>query len=487
MTNSLELLRLADSLDRQGFYRLAQEAEESAQEQAASQQESKENTSDFYGLTGNTAELYSAYNYLRQLVNLGFKSQYFQQIITSYKLTSVDQMINVFAKLGNTKAAELFKLIGNNKFLAARQGKLLSYLKTFEPGALFTAEEMKILQNATKYNAPAIGSGLNTLERFKNLTGISEEVINANPSKFRDVLRFMNNGQMDEASKVLKTIKGLEANQIDAIMFNSKAIKSEIQVAENVLKFDKATMQKGNGVFTALKAMAAEIPVIGKVIQVLEWGMSKGLPILGIIAGAVEVIAYSNQLKSAAEEDKADIRMDIAQGVINIIGNACMLVPVAAPVGTIILGLNLAADLVQGKSKDWMAQAEGFDNAEQMKKTKQIAEQDLSVVSSNPEVTKVMDFIIQKNWVYFESPARYKNEISQALMPNNALATAGGLFGSDKNANFWKWSGNTNSPEYLEFVQSLTQLKKKLFDSFRQPRQMTQRTSCRIKVKLKYA
>ena len=72
-------------------------------------------------------------------------------------------------------------------------------------------------------------------------------------------------------------------------------------------------------------------------------------------------------------------------------------------------------------------------------------------------------------------------------MPNNALATAGGLFGSDKNANFWKWSGNTNSPEYLEFVQSLTQLKKKLFDSFRQPRQMTQRTSCRIKVKLKYA
>jgi hypothetical protein len=98
-----------------------------------------------------------------------------------------------------------------------------------------------------------------------------------------------------------------------------------------------------------------------------------------------------------------------------------------------------------------------------------------------------MDFIIQKNWVYFESPARYKNEISQALMPNNALATAGGLFGSDKNANFWKWSGNTNSPEYLEFVQSLTQLKKKLFDSFRRPVQMTQRTSCRIKVKLKYA
>lgn len=485
MTNSLELLRLADSLDRQGFYRLAQEAEESAQEQAASQQELQENTSNFYGMTGNTAELYSAYNYLRQLVNLGFKSQYFQQIITSYKLTSVDQMINVFAKLGNTKAAELFKLIGNNKFLAARQGKLLSYLKTFEPGALFTAEEMKILQNATRSYAP----GFNSIARFKQLGNISQEVINANPSKFRDVLRFMGNGQMEEASKVLKTIKGLEANQIDAIMFNSKAIKSEIQVAENVLKFDKATMQKGNGVFTALKTMAAEIPVIGKVIQVLEWGMSKGLPILGIIAGFVEVVAYSNQLKSAAEEDKADIRMDIAQGVINIIGNGLMLFPnpIAQSAGGIILGLNLAADLVQGKSKDWMAQAEGFDNADQMKKTKQIAEQDLSVVSSNPEVTKVMDFIIQKNWVYFESPARYKNEISQALMPNNALGTASGLFSSDKNANFWKWSGNTNSPEYLEFVQSLTQLKKKLFDSFRQPRQMTQRTSCIIKVKLKYA
>ena len=181
--------------------------------------------------------------------------------------------------------------------------------------------------------------------------------------------------------------------------------------------------------------------------------------------------------------------MDIAQGVINIIGNILMLVPnpIAQSAGGIILGLNLAADVVQGKSKDWMAQAEGFDNAEQMKQTKQIAEQDLSVVSSNPEVTKAMDYLIKKNWVYFESPARYKNEISQKLMPNNALADIGGLYGSDRNANFWKWSGNTNSPEYLEFVQSLTQLKKKLFDSFRQPRQMTQRTSCRVKIKLKYA
>jgi hypothetical protein len=181
--------------------------------------------------------------------------------------------------------------------------------------------------------------------------------------------------------------------------------------------------------------------------------------------------------------------MDIAQGVINVVGNSLMLVPnpIAQSAGGIILGLNFAADLVQGQSKNWMARAEGFENAEQMNKTKQIAEQDLSVVSSNPEVTKVMDHIIQKNWVYFADPVRYKNEISQALMPNNALATAGGLFGSDRNANFWKWSGNTNSPEYLEFVQSLTQLKKKLFDSFRPARQMNPRTSCRIKVKLKYA
>jgi hypothetical protein len=480
MTNSLELLRLADSLDRQGFYKLAQEAE-----QAAQQQEYQENASDVYGMAGDTAELYSAYNFMRQLVGLGLNSQYFQQIITTYKLTSIDQMINIFAKLGNTKAAELFKSISNSKFFAARQGKLLSYLKTFEPGALFTVEEMKILQNATRSYAPAFKS----ISRFKQLGNIPQEIINANPSKFRDVLRFIGNGQMEEASNVLKTIKGLEANQIDAIMFNSRAIKSEIQAAENVLKFDKATMQKGNGVFTALKAMAAEIPVIGKVIQVLEWGMSKGLPILGIIAGLVEIVAYSNQLKSAPEEEKADIRMDIAQGVINVVGNSLMLVPnpIAQSAGGIILGLNFAADLVQGQSKNWMAQAEGFENAEQMNKTKQIAEQDLSVVSSNPEVTKVMDHIIQKNWVYFADPVRYKNEISQALMPNNALATAGGLFGSDRNANFWKWSGNTNSPEYLEFVQSLTQLKKKLFDSFRPARQMNPRTSCRIKVKLKYA
>jgi len=477
MTNSIELLRLADSLDRQGFYKLAQEAE-----QAAQQQEYQENASDVYGMAGDTAELYSAYNFMRQLVGLGLNSQYFQQIITTYKLTSIDQMINIFAKLGNTKAAELFKSISNSKFFAARQGKLLSYLKTFEPGALFTVEEMKILQNATRSYAPAF----NSISRLKQLGNHSQEIINPNPSKFRVVLRNMGNGQMEEASNVLKTIKGLEANQIDAIMFNSKAIKSEIQAAENVLKFDKATMQKGNGVFTALKAMAAEIPVIGKVIQVLEFGMSKGLPILGIIAGAVEVVAYYNQLKSAPEEEKADIRMDIAQGVINVIGNVLMLTP-AAPLGSIILGLNFAADLVQGQSKNWMARAEGFENAEQMKQTKQIAEQDLSVVSSNPEVTKVMDHIIQKNWVYFADPVRYKNEISQALMPNNALATAGGLFGSDSNANFWKWSGKTNSPEYLEFVQSLTQLKKKLFDSFRPAGQMNPRTSCRIKVKLKYA
>jgi len=317
--------------------------------------------------------------------------------------------------------------------------------------------------------------------------GLTQEIINANPEKFRNVLRLMGSGNIDEATNILRSIDGIKTDQIMSFRQNAPSIMKSVQQEANVLVFDKATTSKGNEVFKALRAMASEIPVLGKVIQVLEWGMSKGLPILGIIAGAVEVISYWNQLKSAPEEDKADIRMDIAQGVINIIGNACMLVPVAAPVGSVILGLNFAADLLQGQSKNWMARAEGFDNAEQMKQTKQIAEQDLSVVSTNPEVTKAMDYLIKKNWVYFESPARFKNEISQKLMPKNALADIGGLFGSDKNANFWKWSGNTNSPEYLEFVQSLTQLKKKLFDSFRQPRQMNQRTSCRVKIKLKYA
>jgi hypothetical protein len=491
MTNSLELLRLADSLDRQGFYKLAQEAEEAAQ-----QQENQENSSDVYGTAGNTAELYSAYNFMRQLVGLGLNSQYFQQLITTYKLTSVDQMINVFARLGNTKASELFKAISNNKFLAARQKNLFTYLQSFEPGALFTAEEMKILQNATKYTAPAIGSGLNTIEKFKNLTGISEEVINANPTKFRDVLRFLGNGQTQEAANILKGIEGLEATQIEAIMFNSKAIQSEIQTAENVLKFDQVALQKGNSVFTALRAMAAEIPVLGKVLQILEVGISKGLPILGILAGAVEVIAYSNQLKSAPEEEKADIRMDIAQGVINIIGNACMLFPVTAPIGGIILGLNFAADVVQGQSKNWMAQAEGFENAEQMKQTKQIAEQDLSVVSTNPEVTKIMDYIIKKKWAYLSDPIGYKTEVSQLLTPNGVLMEAGSLYGSDANANFWKWSKNTNSPEYLELIQSITQLKQKLYrDARSDPYNFirsknpgfTPPRAAKVKVKLKYA
>jgi hypothetical protein len=478
MTNSLELLRLADSLDRQGFYKLAQEAE-----QAAQQQELKENTSTFYGMAGNAAQIYSAYNDLAQLGSIIYKSPKIQQLLLTGKLKSIDAMIAQFAQAGDRNAVNILQKISNSKYLSSKMSNLPKYLSSFDTGAFFTAEEMKILQKATRSYAPAF----NYISRFKQLGNIPQEIINANPSKFRNVLRFMGNGQMEEASKVLKTIKGLEANQIDAIMFNSKAIKSEIQVAENVLQFDKAATQKGNGVFTALKVMASEIPVVAKVIQVLEWGMSKGLPILGILAGAVEVITYYNQLKSAPEEEKADIRMDIAQGVLNIVGNACMLFPPAATVGGVILGLNLAADVVQGQSKNWGARAEGFENAEQMNKTKQIAEQDLSVVSSNPEVTKVMDHIIQKNWVYFADPVRHKNEISQALMPNNALATAGGLFGSDRNANFWKWSGNTNSPEYLEFVQSLTQLKKKLFDSFRPARQMNPRTSCRIKVKLKYA
>jgi hypothetical protein len=500
MTNSLELLRLADSLDRQGFYRLAQEAEESAQEQAASQQESKENTSGFYGMAGNAAEIYSAYNFFIQLGSRIVKYPQIQQLFLTGKLKSIDAMIAQFAQAGDRNAVNILQKISNSKYLSSKMSNLPNYLKNFDPGAFFTADEMKILRNSTynpkvpkpnvpkpKPNGLPFGGFEVTPNNIKQLGGISEEVINANPTKFRNVLRFLNNGQVDEAVNLLRNIDGVKTNQIIEFRNNAKNLTNLAQEGKNVLQFDKAAMQKGNGVFTALKVMASEIPVVAKVIQVLEWGMSKGLPILGILAGAVEVVTYANQLKSAPEEEKADIRMDIAQGVINIIGNACMLFPPAAPVGTIILGLNFAADLVQGKSKDWMAQAEGFDNAEQMKKTKQIAEQDLSVVSSNPEVTKVMDFIIQKNWVYFESPARYKNEISQALMPNNALATAGGLFGSDKNANFWKWSGNTNSPEYLEFVQSLTQLKKKLFDSFRRPVQMTQRTSCRIKVKLKYA
>lgn len=478
MTNSLELLRLANSLDRQGFYRLAQEAEESAQEQAASQQELQQNTSNFYGMTGNIAEIYSAFNFIRQLGSIIVKSPQIQQLALQGRFTSIDAMITAFAQLGDRNAVNVLQNISKNKLLASRMNNLSKYLKSFDPGAFFTAQELQILTNFGKYN-----SNLSSLKNF----GFSEAVINQNPDKFRSVLRLLNGGQVDEAVNVLRKIDGVKTTQIMEFRNEAKNLTNLVQEGKNVLQFDKAAMQKGNGVFTALKAMASEIPAVAKVIQVLEWGMSKGLPILGILAGAVEVVAYANQLKSAPEEEKADIRMDIAQGVINIIGNACMLFPPAAPVGTIILGLNFAADLVQGKSKDWMAQAEGFDNAEQMKQTKQIAEQDLSVVSSNPEVTKVMDYIIQKNWSYFADPVRYKNEISQKLMPNNALATASGLYGSDSSANFWKWSGNTNSPEYLEFVQSLTQLKKKLFDSFRQPRQMNQRTSCRVKIKLKYA
>jgi hypothetical protein len=476
MTNFLELLRLADSLDRQGFYKLAQEAE-----QAAQQQELQENTSTFYGMTGNTAELYSAFNYLQQLKNIFVRPQ-IRQLFLAGKLNSIDAMINQFSRLGDGNAVKLLQSISKNKFMASRMKNLSAYLTSFEPGAFFTAEELILLKSGSS----AVPQAIKINGVLKNI-GITEEVINANPGKFRNVLRLINNGQVDKAVEVLKSIEGVTTTEIMQLRKNAPTLTKLIQEEANVLKFDKAAIQKGNGVFTALKTMASEIPAGAKVMQVREWVLSKGLPILGILAGAVEVIAYSIQLKSAPEEEKADIRMDIAQGVINIVGNACMLVPVAAPVGGVILGLNFAADLVQGQSKNWMAQAEGFENAEQMNKTKQIAEQDLSVVSSNPEVTKVMDHIIQKNWVYFADPVRHKNEISQALMPNNALATAGGLFGSDRNANFWKWSGNTNSPEYLEFVQSLTQLKKKLFDSFRPARQMNPRTSCRIKVKLKYA
>jgi hypothetical protein len=483
MTNSLELLRLADSFDQQGFYRLAQEAEDAAQQQ----QELQENTSNFYGMIGNAAEIYSAFNFLRQLKNLIAKSGIVQQLISAGRIKTIDSLIAQYAKMGDGPAVRFLQTMAKNKILGTRMQNLQNYFKAFDLGSFFTPQELDILMKERTFTQGALSKGVFVGNQVFPQMGLTQEIINANPEKFRNVLRLMGSGNIDEATNILRSIDGIKTDQIMSFRQNAPSIMKSVQQEANVLVFDKATTSKGNEVFKALRAMASEIPVLGKVIQVLEWGMSKGLPILGIIAGAVEVISYWNQLKSAPEEDKADIRMDIAQGVINIIGNACMLVPVAAPVGSVILGLNFAADLLQGQSKNWMARAEGFDNAEQMKQTKQIAEQDLSVVSTNPEVTKAMDYLIKKNWVYFESPARFKNEISQKLMPKNALADIGGLFGSDKNANFWKWSGNTNSPEYLEFVQSLTQLKKKLFDSFRQPRQMNQRTSCRVKIKLKYA
>jgi ribosomal protein L22 len=378
-------------------------------------------------------------------------------------------------------------------------------LNTFEPGAFFTAEEMKILQNATKYNKTVPYIPNNTLpfggfeitpQTIQQMGGISEEVINANPKKFRDVLRFLNNGQVDDAVSILRSIDGVKTNEIIEFRNKAKNLSNLVQEGKNVLQFDKAATQKGNGVFTALKAIASEIPAVAKVIQALEWGMSKGLPILGILAGAVEVIVYYNQLKSAPEEEKADIKMDIAQGVINIVGNACMLFPPAVPVGTAILGINFAADLVQGQSKNLIARDEGFENAEQMKKTKQIAEQDLSVQTTNPEVTKIMDYIIKKNWLYLSDPIGYKTEVSQLLTPNKILSEAGSLYGSDANANFWKWSKYTNSPEYLELIQAVTQLKQKLYKDARGNFYNFVRTknpgftpprSAKVKVKLKYA
>jgi hypothetical protein len=485
MTNSLELLRLADSLDRQGFYKLAQEAE-----QAAQQQELQENSSDVYGMAGNATELYSAFNYLQQLESIFVRPQ-IRQLFLAGKLNSIDAMINQFARLGDGNAVKLLQSMSKNKFIASRIKNLSAYLTSFEPGAFFTAEELILLKSGSSTIPQAIK--MNGV--LKNI-GITEEVINANPGKFRNVLRLINNGQVDKAVEILKSIEGVTTTEIMQLRKNAPTLTKLIQEEANVLKFDKAATQKGNGVFTALKAMASEIPAVAKVIQVLEWGMSKGLPILGILAGAVEVIAYSNQLKSAPEEEKADIRMDIAQGVINIVGNACMLFPPAAPVGTIILGLNFAADLVQGQSKNWMAQAEGFENAEQMKQTKQIAEQDLSVISTNPEVTKIMDYIIKKKWMYLSDPIGYKTEVSQLLTPNGVLMEAGSLYGSDSNANFWKWSKNTNSPEYLELIQSITQLKQKLYrDARSNPNNFirarnpgfTPPRAAKVKVKLKYA
>jgi hypothetical protein len=485
MTSSLELLRLADSLDRQGFYKLAQEAE-----QAAQQQELQENTSDVYGMAGNAAELYSAFNYLQQLESIFVRPQ-IRQLFLAGKLNSIDAMINQFSRLGDGNAVKLLQSISKNKFMASRMKNLSAYLTSFEPGAFFTAEELILLKSGSS----AVPQAIKMNGVLKNI-GITEEVINANPGKFRNVLRLINNGQVDKAVEILKSIEGVTTTEIMQLRKNAPTLTKLIQEEANVLKFDKAATQKGNGVFTALKAMASEIPAVAKVIQVLEWGMSKGLPILGILAGAVEVIAYSNQLKSAPEEEKADIRMDIAQGVINIVGNACMLFPPAAPVGTIILGLNFAADLVQGQSKNWMAQAEGFENAEQMKQTKQIAEQDLSVVSTNPEVTKIMDYIIKKKWMYLSDPIGYKTEVSQLLTPNGVIMEAGSLYGSDANANFWKWSKNTNSPEYLELIQSITQLKQKLYrDARSNPNNFirsrnpgfTPPRAAKVKVKLKYA
>ncbi len=508
MTNSLELLKLADSLDRQGFYKLAQEAEESAQEQAASQQELQENTSNFYGMAGNVFEYYRAYIYILQIKNLIKNSDILQKLIQgATKISTIDDLNRILIQSGNSSAAQYLNRFKDNSIIASRAQQLANYIQNFRIGSFFTPQEMEIIRNASKFRTIANSQGVaGTLEKsktfinkFKEVSGISDDVIRANSPKFKNVLNLMSKGNFSQAENVLKTINGLNENQIKNILFNRNSIKSELQAirsgtqtAVNALNSNKAAINAGEKSLKSLTNLATKVPAVSKILKFINFGITKGLPILGILGGIGEVASYVKQYESAAPEDKYEIGFDIAQGLATVIGNGLMLFPVTVPLGTAILSINFVADFMQSGFKQLgygnlgNGQA-GFESEEQMKQTKQIAEQDLSVVSTNPEVTKAMDYLIKKNWVYFESPARYKNEISQKLMPKNALADIGGLYGSDSSANFWKWSGNTNSPEYLEFVQSLTQLKKKLFDSFRQPRQMTQRTSCRVKIKLKYA
>jgi hypothetical protein len=467
------------------LYRLAQQAE-----QIANQQEYQENASTVYGFLGDATELYSAFNYLQQLEKIFLRPQ-IRQLFLAGKFNSIDAMINQFARLGDGNAVKLLQDMSKNKFIASRIKNLSTYLNTFEPGAFFTPQELQILNNLGNYNAV---SEFSDLSKF----GFAKDVINENPSKFRDVLRFLNSGQTNEAVEILKGIDGVKTTEIMNFRREAPRLIELVQEGKNVLQFDKAATQKGNGVFTALKAIASEIPAVAKVIQALEWGMSKGLPILGIIAGFTEIFTYYNQLKSAPEEEKADIRFDIAQGVVNVVGNGLMLFPnpIAQAAGTAILGINFAADLVQGQSKNLIADDEGFENAEQMKKTKQIAEQDLSVQTTNPEVTKIMDYIIKKNWLYLSDPIGYKTEVSQLLTPNKILSEAGSLYGSDANANFWKWSKYKNSPEYLELIQAVTQLKQKLYkDARSNPNNFirarnpgfTPPRAAKVKVKLKYA
>lgn len=407
--------------------------------------------------------------------------------------TRIDQYINLASKSGMTNEAQML-----GQFLANNPNETL---RSFSRAAA-TYTNPYALTYLSNF-ASEIGTGK---------TDLAQKVL----SQFtKDEIKFLiSNQRATNAASVEALLEMMVTNpeQWRGVIRTNVAKFPEIANGRNILPLDKlatdtATIGKGNKLLTAIEEINVSIknPALTKLTATIRQA-APSMPniifgALGIALSSTDLIIHINKMNSRkqnvpermSEEERAEYNEDIYQFVvkcISVIGNALIMFPPTATLGSVILGITFAAGFAPAAAKslgtstahmeiedllllgnpvgqlNFLNKAKNkryFENEQQMQAIQQQAEQNLSVAAdtSDPDVQAVLTFIKARLPLYSNGM-----EVNKAALMGKAIDD---FLGSNEaktweNPEKWKWlkERNANDMKYKNLTTAIAQMSKQL-------------------------